>query len=106
MKYFGIVCVYLFEGPIIKDQWFLHFTFNSRYAGEEDISKYDEDHWAAFWSSQKENMEGYKKSRYSSPFAWNYIKRVEEVDTTNLHLGKWMKCSPYYYDGKWQSKPK
>ena len=98
--------VYAFKGNRISEEWFIHFTFTSIYAGEEDCTKHDEDYWNAFWKLPNVNYDRICKGNFASPSAWNYIRLAEEVDMSDLHLKKWMNHSPFYYDGTWQSRKK
>jgi hypothetical protein len=97
------VCHYGTNG-MIDDEWFIHFSFKSSYDGEEDCSQHDHDYWKAFWKLKSVSYDALCNGHYASPDAWNYIRELEDVNTDGLYMGKWVKKSPFYRDGKWQPK--
>ena len=108
--YFGImrVCDYVRNG-IIDDEWFVHFSFESSYdtgpGGDlsEHCEDYWEDYWEAFWNLKSVSYNAlWNNGYYRIPCEWNYIRELNEVNTDGLHMGKWIKKSPFHRDGRWQ----
>ena len=88
--------------PLNKvDIWFIHYEFQSKHDpfGEE-LEDYERDQFDAYWDLPA--VEAVKNTDYfkhfSSPDQWPYVRNnvVSRIGTTNLHLGKWVRQSPFY----------
>jgi hypothetical protein len=103
-KYFGIIQCARYVKNMSYVEWFIHFTFISTYQGEDDCSQHDDDYWESFWKLPNVKYDKICEGHFASPSAWNYIRFADEVDISDLYLGKWMARSPFHRNGKWQSE--
>jgi len=90
----------------IDQQWFIHFTFKSRYDGAEDCSLHDRDYWKGYHNlpAVKACQQAICDGHFASPDEWNYIRPANQVNPEGLHMGKWVKHSPFH-NGSWQRFP-
>jgi hypothetical protein len=102
--YFAVMRIYRFtaDGKKLAEQWFIHFSFKSKYQGEEDCSQHCTDLWDAFWKLPAVIDWKEKLKPFASPSEWNYIRELEEVNTSDIVMGQWVKSSPFRYDHQWQ----